>query len=148
MHRQVCPHCGKQRLATARVPKDVVVVLPCPSCHEWVVMFRGKAIALSREIIVNGSFEEKKDHIAEIIAEFLEPGMFPSSVQELEDFANGFAQQQEEGEDEAGEEPDEQEAEGDEPAEHPISQRELDDFVRVELDLIDDPSYFRRHFGN
>jgi len=143
MNSQVCPHCGKQRLAAARVPKDVVVVLPCPSCHEWVVMFRGKAIALSREIIVNGSFEEKKDHLAEIIAEFLEPGMFPSSVQELEDFANGFAQQQEE-----SEEPYEQEPEEDEPAEQPISQRELDDFVKVELDLIDDPSYFRRHFGN
>jgi len=148
MHRQVCPHCGKQRLATARVPKDVVVVLPCPSCYEWVVMFQGKAIGLSREIIVNGTFEEKKEHIAEIITEFLDPSMFPSSVQDLEDLANGFGQQQEEGEEDAGEESREQDSGQEHPAEHPISQRELEDFVKVELDLIDDPSYFRRHFGN
>ncbi len=146
MRSQVCPHCGNQRLATARVPKDVVVVLPCPSCHEWVVMFRGKAIALSRDVIVNGTFEEKKEHIAEIIAEFLDPGMFPSSAQELEDLANGFAKQQEDSEDDAGE--DGGQTGGDMPEEHPISQRELEEFVKVELDLIDDPSYFRRHFGN
>ncbi len=148
MHSITCPHCGNQRLVTSKVPKDVVVVLPCPSCSEWVVLFRSKVIALNREVIINGSFEEKKEHIAEVIAEFLEPGMLPSSAEELEEMTNQFTQaRQSEGEeDEHGEE---DSGHGDEEeGERPISQREFDNFVKLQLKRLDDPVYFRKHFGS
>ena len=146
MHSITCPHCGNQRLLTSKVPKDVVVVLPCPSCHEWVVLFRSKVIALSREVIINGSFEEKKEHIAEVIAEFLEPGMLPSSAEELEAMTNQFGQARHPGQDE-NELEDDDGGDTDEEGERPISQREFDNFVKLQLKRIDDPIYFRKHFG-
>ncbi len=135
-----CPHCGNKRIVTARVPRDVVVILACPSCHELVVMFRGKVAALNREIIENGSQDEKRTHIADIILEFVEPGMFPSglSLGQPDSDANPFA---DDAETVGGE--DDQPA----PEEKPISQSEVDRFVRVELKRIDDPAYFRRYLG-
>ncbi|MBX7259977.1 MAG: hypothetical protein K1Y02_26720, partial [Candidatus Hydrogenedentes bacterium] len=80
-----CPHCGATRIVTSQVPKDVVVVLPCPNCHDLVVMFRTKIIALSRKIIEQGSFEEKKAHISEVIAEFLDPSLFKMPLPQEDD---------------------------------------------------------------
>ena len=51
MERLTCPHCRSGRLAGAPVPKDVVVVMPCPACSGLVVMFRKKALALDRKIL-------------------------------------------------------------------------------------------------
>src|SRR5262245_40469650 len=75
MDRPMCPHCNSGQLAVARVPKDVVVVMPCPACSRLVVMCRRKALALDRAILERGSQQERKMHIAGIIAEFLEPGL-------------------------------------------------------------------------
>lgn len=135
-----CPHCGNHRVITTKVPKDVVVVLPCPSCHELVVLFRNKVIALNRNVLENGSFEERKAHIAEVIAEFIDPEMFKgehalgSGESPLEQLFGGVdAESMADALDESDEEP--------------ISADEFDHFVKFELKRIDDPSYFRKHFG-
>ncbi len=136
-----CPHCGTPRIITSKVPKDVVVVMPCPNCRELVVLFRNKAIALSRKIMENGSFEERKEHIAEIITEFLEPGMLglPSGDAgpgfEVDGEAESFVRDLAGAEDDADVEP------------GPISEKEFDEFVRLDLDRIDEPNYFKKHFG-
>ena len=133
-----CPHCGSDRIAAGHAPKDVVVVLPCPNCSELVVLFRNKAIALKRAIIENGTFEERKAHIAEIIAEFIDPSMFTGNIER--DLSQGKAP--------FGlplAEPDAA-ADSDEDT-PPISQEEMDQFVQAELKLLDNPVYFRKHFG-
>lgn len=125
----VCPHCNSHRLVSTKIPKDVVVVMPCPACSELVVMFRKKVIALDRKILESGSKEERKLHLAEIIAEFLEPGMFRfnglRAIHSMDDL----------GDDDEGEE-----------VSAPISDKEFERFTRYELDKIDDRRYFRRHF--
>src|SRR3990172_6135854 len=92
-----CPHCGNPRIVTSKVPKDMVVVLPCPNCHELVVLFRSKVIGLNKRILENGTREERKAHIAEIITEFLDEGLFgfPSLGKRIEG-TNDF--EEEEGE--------------------------------------------------
>ena len=45
MYTVVCPHCKSHQVLTTKVRRDVVVVMPCPSCHEWVILFRDKVIA-------------------------------------------------------------------------------------------------------
>ena len=137
-----CPHCGEKRIAVAKVPRDVVVVLPCPNCHELVVLFRNKVLPLKREIIENGSFEERKQHIAELIAEFLEPNGLSLLF--------GDNQRKDESEDIAGEAG----SEGEETDEAhvsrtsgPITQGEMDTFLNVELRRIDEAAYFKKHFG-
>ncbi len=130
-----CPHCGAPRILLSRIPKDVVVVLTCPNCTELVVVFRHRAAGLSRRVIEQGSFAERKDHIAEIITEFIDPSMFSlpsadSDEDDAEDAEEVLA-----------------EAVSDRPLRGPISENELDQFVRIDLNRIDESSYFRKHFG-
>jgi len=137
-----CPHCGHRHVVTNKIPKDVVVVLPCPSCHEFVIFFRERAIGLKREVIENGDFEERKrhlmemlesnkEHIAEGIAEFLEAGVpWKDADEDDDDLDDTF--------DEADD------LENDD--ENPITQSEVDRFVKLDLQRIDDASYFRRTF--
>jgi len=134
-----CPHCGHRHIVTSKIPRDVVVVLPCPSCQEFVVFFRDKTIGLKRDIIDNGSFEERKEHIAEVIAEFLEAGLPWAEPDEKVD-ASDDAPYVEESADEDGD--DDLDA-----VTNPITQSEIDHFVKLELQRIDDASYFRRLFG-
>ncbi|MCL4693150.1 MAG: hypothetical protein KJ060_11650 [Candidatus Hydrogenedentes bacterium] len=108
------------------------------------MLFRNKAIALSRKIMEQGSFEERKDHIAEIITEFFEPGMLglpPSEsgagfeldddVESATEAFNGlFADSS-----------DSTTANG------PISEKEVEEFVRLDLNRIDEPNYFKKYFG-
>jgi hypothetical protein len=135
MDRLVCPHCHSGRLAGAPVPKDVVVVMPCPACSGLVVMFRKKALALDRKILQAGSQQDRKMHIAGIIAEFLEPGLLKFAT------ASGDFEP----------EPDQPEAaakveisSSDKP---PISEDEVREFARVALRRIDDGEYFKRHLS-
>lgn len=132
----VCPHCKSHRIVSAKVPKDVVVVMPCPACGELVILFRKKVIALERKILELGTFEERKMHLATVIAEFLEPGMFgPVSSKGDLDSVDGFEDALEEGN------------QKDPNWLPPISERELEEFTRIQLEKLDDSKYFRKHFG-
>ncbi len=133
-----CPHCGSSRLVTSPVPKDVVVVLPCPDCHEYVVMYRNKVVALNRAILDQGSREERKAHIADIVEVFLPRGIFSESMEE--------AGNDHDSAEDTDEELDEEES-GLDSIEDPITQDEFDEFVHIQLHKIDDPAYFKKYFG-
>jgi hypothetical protein len=98
-------------------------------------MFRAKVIALSRRIIEQGSFEEKKAHISEVIAEFLDPSLFVMPSEMPDD----------------GELPlpldDDLDDNNAELQIAPISQGEVDEFLRVGLKQIDDFEYFKKNIG-
>jgi len=144
MRSIVCPHCKTQRIATAKIPKDVIVVMPCPSCREWVVLFWNRALAVSRRIITSGTFEERKMHIASVIAQFFEQ----------EDAATAGG---DEGREESslfhglsgfGFDSDDVPSTDAMPVHEdtlPISQEEVDRFVKFDLRRIDDPEYFRKN---
>lgn len=138
MNLVVCPHCKTHRIVTARVPKDVVVVMPCPGCSELVVLFRKKVIALNRTILESGTMEERKTHLAAIIAEFLEPGMFGFGVPARDDADAEAADEPETTGPHAGK---------DSRRLPPITDREQERFARIQLERIDDPEYFKKHFG-
>lgn len=157
----VCPHCNAQRIVTTDVPQDVVAVMPCPACNELSVLFRGKVIPLNRQIIEEGSFEERKTHLSEVIAEFLEAGLLASGS------AFNFSTQQDEddGADNSNDSDDDlpivrpprrprrRKMRRPNPIADihdeggPISDQEFDQFVRFDLRCIDDPAYFKKHFG-
>ena len=137
MDMLVCPHCKKHRIVTSRIPSDMVVVLPCPSCHELSVVYRNHVIPISRRIIERGSFEERKTHLAEVIAEFLEAGIFPTGGD-----ACGDACAKDSDMPAAAEDAVETDIEF-----KPISPEEMEKFARIDLKCIDNTAYFRRHFG-
>lgn len=139
MDMVVCPHCKTNRIITSRVPKDVVAVMPCPNCHELAVLFRDKIIPINRHILEEGSREERTQHLAQVITEFLEAGILPFHEGDG-DFGSG--------EDEGGEPVAHEDSERKSRALDPISDKEAEKFARVDLKCLDDATYFKRHFGN
>ena len=130
-----CPHCQSEELQTSKVPNGVVAVMPCPSCSELVVFFQKKVIALDRAIIENGTKDQRKDHLADIIAEFLDSGLLDMDWQSMfsgnaESINMNEEQTETEEEDPSG-----------------ISQREVDSFTKIHLEQLDNPDYFKKHFG-
>lgn len=140
MDMVVCPHCKARRIITARVPKDVVAVMPCPSCHELAVLFRDKIIPINRHILEEGTKEERTQHLAQVITEFLEAGILP-----FQEGDSGFTPREEDGLEESESHPELPEGLN---AMDPISDKELEKFARVDLKCLDDAAYFKRHFGN
>jgi hypothetical protein len=106
-----------------------------------VVLFRGKVAGLKRDVLESGDFEAKKDHIAEIIAQFLDP--------ESVDLLGGIGSYGGDAEDNLTETGEDflQDTEAEE-EEAPISQEEMEHFVSFDLQRIDEAAYFHRHFGD
>lgn len=136
-----CPHCKSRRIVARKVPKEVVVVMACPSCNELLVLFRKKVVALDRNVLEEGTMDERKQHLASVIAEFIDESMFKGgplfeAMDPRELFSNDAIDFRDEGEDDD---------DGEEEA--PISDREVEKFLEVELHRLDDASYFRKYFG-
>ena len=132
-----CPHCKARQIFTGEVPKHVVIIMPCPVCHELMILFQGKLVGLNRAVIEHGSRTERVGHLAQIINQFIEAGLFPAGRLEVPDEATDpFA---------AAEQDD---APGRAPAPGvPITRQEVERFVKVELRHLDNADYFREHFG-
>lgn len=125
-----CPHCGHEHNFSSDVPNDVVVVMPCPECQNLIVLFRNRAIGLNRKVLESGSFDERRSHIADMLSE----NRFAIAEGIAELLENGIPWRG--GDDES---PDDEE-------QGPITQREMDRFLHLDLERIDDAGYFRRNF--
>ncbi len=100
-----------------------------------MVLFQGKAIPVDRRILMEGTFEERKEHIAGIIATFLEGGLAPF-LERLA--ASGELLTWDDLKAVGNLEP---------PKTGPITDEEVANFARFELSELDNAEYFRRHFG-
>lgn len=132
MSQMVCPHCHSERLGKARVPAGVVAVMPCPECSELVVRFRHKVIALNKEILFQGSKDDRKLHLAEVISEFMDEDII--QFQMMDKASDEDAVLEEISDD----------AESDEEL-PPISEEEQQRFITTDLDQLDNIDYFRKH---
>lgn len=135
MSQMKCPHCESEKLAQARVPKGVVAVMPCPACSGLVVRFRHKAIALDRDVLFQGSKEERKLHLADVIAEFMDEDVLQFEM----------LQGEEEPQDQQTESEGQVEIEASENDLPPITEAELSKFVNVDLENLDNLGYFKKH---
>jgi len=61
-------------------PLGSIIVGPCPRCNEMVLLFDGTVMPLDKDIIANGTPEEKKQHLLETIVD-----MAASKIDELID---------------------------------------------------------------
>lgn len=131
MSQMNCPHCQSEKFGQARVPRGVVAVMPCPSCGGLVVRFRHKAIALDRDVLFQGSKDERKMHLAEVISEFMDEDILQFEMLTGSEEAPEVIHQVE-----ADEEDDDL---------PPISEDELNKFVNDDLDNLDNMDYFKKH---
>lgn len=138
MDMVVCPHCKTHRLVTSKISKDMIVFMSCPACQELSVLFHGRVIPLNRQVLESGSFDERRHHIAEVITHFLEAGFsIFGEGDETKDspFNHLFSMGKRGGAQQRQPQPD------------LITEEELDRFTRIELKRLDNPTYFKRHFG-
>ena len=126
-----------------KLPREVVAIMACQNCNELSVMFRKKIIPLNKQVLESGSFEERKEHLATVIAHFLEAGMFSfeqsdsnvgGAMFELPPRLRRTRQRR-------------KPAMPIEPRDAPITDQELNRFIQVDLKCIDNPTYFRKIFG-
>lgn len=150
-----CPHCGAQG-QILMPPVGAIIVGPCPHCEGMVVVFSGRVFPLDGDIMQSGSLEEKKEHMMEVLGVFLHERIERLLMEPPLTASNADAGVPEDASDDAGE--DEDAPPIHEPvvpdrrpigrvAKAPISQGEMDDFVRTDLQLIDNPEYFKAVFS-
>ncbi|MCX8065318.1 MAG: hypothetical protein N3G21_09130 [Candidatus Hydrogenedentes bacterium] len=153
----LCPHCNQQKIGSGRLPPDVVMILPCPSCHEYSVVFRNKAIPVNRKIIERGTRKEKIEHLANIIEMFLELALpkqngetHSENIEENLDTLNEFDSRETEQKKRLlggglhsvkGNLPEFQ------VPNNPITEEEVRQFIENDLKCLDDPEFFKKHFG-
>ncbi len=141
----ICPHCNQQKIGSGKLPPDVVMILPCPSCHEFSIVFRNRAIPINRRIIEKGTRKERIEHLASIVEMFLElamPDLDKTNEQietknesiEEESSRNIFKQNVSHQPFMKNQPP-------------PISAEEVKTFIEKEINTIDDPEMFKKYFG-
>lgn len=140
-----CPHCHAK--GQMKIPALASIILAgCPRCEEPVVIFLGRVFPLSEAILLEGSIEDRRDHILDVLTEVLAKGVDELMTQDA--LVPGVA-----GEptyEEAVEEPSPGSALHDQQQRStrgPIGQSEIDQFVLSDLDRLDNSEYFNFVFG-
>ncbi|MBN2310562.1 MAG: hypothetical protein JXR94_16430 [Candidatus Hydrogenedentes bacterium] len=147
----ICPHCGAR--GEVMLPLlGAIVIGPCPNCHELVCVFCGRALPLRKDIILEGTPTEKREHILQVLRKFLDERVdelvHQMTHEEVEQIVNDADARDEL----LMDEPDElfldeprvlasPRANGD-----AITQAEVEDFVKSDLPHIDNRHYFKAIF--
>lgn len=148
-----CPHCGAQGKIMLP-PLGSIIVGPCPECHEMVVVFCGKVMALDKNIMTHGSTEEKQEHLLEVLGVFLQERIERLFSAEAARPARSDAEEENEAETEGrlDEAPARDDTRGVAlpstrgPILDPITPEEIRAFVNVDLRMLDNREYFRAIF--
>lgn len=136
-----CPYCK----ATGQImtpPLGSIIIGPCPRCNEMVLLFDGTIMPLDRDIITEGTAEEKKQHMLEAIVD-----MAASKIDDLIDSGElgGEASGRPSGQATKSLATELSPSVLDENAPY-ISREEVRDFVNIDLHLIDSKYYFDKIF--
>ena len=135
-----CPHCGA-RGQIVLPPLGSIVIGPCPQCEEVVAVFCGQALPLQKDIILNGTYDERFEHVASVLQDFVEERLTelfqqaaggPEPASSAVRGAPGAASR------ESGR------SSSDKPSR--ITQAEVEHFLRFELPRLDNRYYFKAIF--
>lgn len=121
---------------------------PCPVCGEPVALYNSKVIGLKKKMLGEGSFGERIQSLARIIMEYinsqggaLDEGGLERIIREAED------QGAEESEPCTEEEISTHSPSIRNPVDSPITIEEIQDFLRIDLNLVASKEYFDKYFG-
>lgn len=144
-----CPHCGTQGQIMVP-PVGSIIIGPCPKCAELVVVFCGQVLALDKAIMTSSDIADRREHLLGVLTQFLgnriatlltedfvvdeAPVPNPSDFEslELDDSIMSVAAPN---------------PEPDANAEEHITQSEVEQFMDVDLKLLDNRAYFNSVFG-
>jgi hypothetical protein len=143
-----CPHCGAEGQILLP-PLGSIIIGPCPECQRMVGVFCGRVFPLDDELMRNGSVEEKREHLGQVLRDFVQERvdklfagqMNPAPGAPLEAEAEAASLRKEQTMNDA----DGISLFGNAPS-APISREELESFITVDLKLIDNREYFKAVF--
>lgn len=136
-----CPHCGAEgQIVTP--PFGSVVIGPCPNCHNPVLLFCGKTLALDKQVVAESSLDGVKEHLIEVMCQcvrqmadqLVEQATDQPSSQPAIDTCEKIKSMK----------PTPSVTNSDAPA---ITSRDIKDFVKIDLNLLDKREHFDRLFG-
>ena len=137
-----CPHCK----ATGQImtpPLGSIIVGPCPRCDEMVLLFDGTVMAIDKDVIADGTPEEKKQHLLEAIVD-----MVASKVDELIETGELRTNSEHRKNRQPGPTATEMVAPSIRNREAPhISRADIRDFINIDLHLIDSKAHFDKIFA-
>lgn len=149
MIRVTCPYC-KSSGYIAPPPSQTILMGPCPICGEPVALYNGKVIGLKKKLLGAGDPGEKIQSLARVIMEYINSHAGPVDEKGIERFIRDAG-------DHAGEKGEYEESASEfvanvspsirNPVASPITAEEVDDFLRIDLQLLDKKEYFDKHFG-
>ena len=126
-----CPHCGA-RGQVVLPPTGVIVMGPCPECHEFIAVFAGRTVAVDKTVMSEGTPDEQSAHLLAEFTEFLKERIKELLVNMAEEVDTL---------------PGASEGEAPHACASPITSEDIAGFVETELELIDNPDYFKSVFG-
>lgn len=143
-----CPHCGV-RGQIMLPPLGAIIVGPCPNCDELVVVFCGRVLPLNKDTMVNGTPEQKHEHLKTVLVDFMDDRIRKVVDQLTPDVTEGLHDYTPENDDyvpstDTLTEPSAPAAIIDESK--AITDNEIDKFIRFDLPRIDNKDYFRAIF--
>ena len=129
-------------------PPQTILMGPCPICGEPVALYNSKVIGLRNKVLGEGSSGEKIQSLARIIMEYINSQGGPVDEGGLEriirEAENHLV------EEESGHQP--RSAPDISPSIRnplalPITVEEVQDFLRIDLNLLGNKDFFDKHFG-
>jgi hypothetical protein len=145
-----CPHCGAHGQIMLP-PVGTIIVGPCPECQGLVVVFCGHVLALQSETMLQGTIQDKREHMMSVLTDFLKDRIVQMIPEESES-----EKQEPQPALEATEEAhtpalphrkSETPRKSGTPPRVPISEDEAKWFSDVDLKLLDNKDYFKTIFG-
>lgn len=140
-----CPHCG----ANGQImlpPVGTIIIGPCPECQGLVVVFCGHVLPLAKEVMIQGTVSEKREHLVSVLTQFIRERVELMIAEESA--ADGASPSGFKAEDATAAQ--RAAPTGEVPARvvhAPISDEEIQSFSKVELKLLDNGDYFRTIFS-
>jgi len=144
-----CPHCGVKGQIILP-PLGSLVMGPCPKCEGLVLLFCGRALAIDRDVMYEGTFEEKREHLMTVLMDALEKSIAQLAAEVAAPTDDAHAEADAELAGGPLDAPIDAARFGrrrESPDAPPITQAEVEQFVETDLKRIDDRAYFRSIFS-
>lgn len=136
-----CPHCGVNGQIMLP-PLGAMIIGPCPKCDELVLVFLGKTLPLSKEIMTKGDLGQKAVHIQNVIMDHLDPKITQLVEQLGDEVLEGLHDY---GSEVGDYEP--EVSKGKKECPQHISMTEFEKFIKFDIPRIDNKDYFHQVFG-
>jgi hypothetical protein len=143
--RVTCPYC-KSSGYIIPPPPQTILMGPCPVCGEAVALYNTRVIGLKDKLLGEGISGEKIQSLARVIFEHINSQSDPISEEYLEQIIRNA-------EELTGEEGIFNESGYDvspsirNPNASQITTEEMEDFLKIDLNLLGKKEFFDRHFG-